>query len=199
MIGSPHPQLLPQQDAFAPPEAARSAASPYFRWMTSLNPVSLTLHAPYIRSCEYETSVSAIDYICQHEYTGRMDKRLSTLETLFKALADTTRLRILGLLLDGEVCVCDIHESLALPQPKISRHLAYLRRAGLVDGRRDGLWVHYRLARMTDPVMQALVDAVGHAIGHLDAGARDRRRLAARIDLPAKRTLPMAGRSCCGR
>lgn len=128
-----------------------------------------------------------------------MDKRLATLETLFKALADGTRLRILGLLIDGEICVCDIHESLGLPQPKVSRHLAYLRKAGLVDGRKNGLWVHYRLARMTDPVMQALVDAVAHAIGHVDAGERDRRRLAARVDLPARRTLPMARPTCCGR
>lgn len=126
-----------------------------------------------------------------------MDKRLTTLETLFKALADTTRLRILGLLLDGEVCVCNIHESLGLPQPKVSRHLAYLRRAGLVEARKDGLWVHYRLTRMADPVMQALLDAAGHAIGHLDG--RDRRRLASRVDLPARRTLPMATTSCCGR
>jgi ArsR family transcriptional regulator len=125
-----------------------------------------------------------------------MDKRLSTLETLFKALADTTRLRILGLLLDGDICVCDIHQSLGLPQPKVSRHLAYLRRAGLVDARKDGLWVHYGLSRMSDPVMQALLDAVGHAIGHL--GARDRRKLAARVQLPAKRRLPSVA-SCCGR
>lgn len=122
-----------------------------------------------------------------------MDKRLATLETLFKALADTTRLRILGLLIDGEVCVCNIHESLALPQPKVSRHLAYLRRAGLVDARKDGLWVHYTLARMADPVMQALLDSVGHAISHLDG--RDRRRLASRVELPARRRLPMV--ACC--
>ena len=127
---------------------------------------------------------------------GGMDRRLATLETLFKALADTTRLRILGLLLDGEVCVCNIHESLALPQPKVSRHLAYLRRAGLVDARKDGLWVHYTLARMADPVMQALLDSVGHAIGHLDAGERDRRRLATRVDLAPRRRLPAVA-SCC--
>ena len=75
-----------------------------------------------------------------------MSKQLSELDRLFKALADPTRLRILGLLLTGEVCVCHIHESLRIPQPKASRHLAYLRRAGLVDTRRDGLWIHYRLA-----------------------------------------------------
>ena len=74
-----------------------------------------------------------------------MTKQLAEMESLFKALADATRLRILGLLLTGEVCVCDIHESLKIPQPKASRHLAYLRRAGLVETRRDGLWIHYRL------------------------------------------------------
>ena len=126
-----------------------------------------------------------------------MITRLDTLETLFKTLADGTRLRILGLLLDGEICVCHIHESLGLPQPKTSRHLAYLRRAGLVKTRRDGLWVHYRLARMDDPVMQALVDAVGHAIGHLASGEKDRRRLARRIERPIRRSIPMIAAPCC--
>ena len=128
-----------------------------------------------------------------------MDKQLASLETIFKALADTTRLRILGLLLAGEVCVCDIHDSLGLPQPKVSRHLAYLRRAGLVEGRKDGLWVHYRLATLRDPVMQALLDAVGHAIGHLESGTRDRRRLATRVEIPVPGTpLPVVRASCCG-
>src|SRR5882672_10297790 len=81
-------------------------------------------------------------YICQRGY---MAKTLADMELLFKALADATRLRILGLLLAGEVCVCDIHESLKIPQSKASRHLAYLRRSGLVETRRDGLWIHYRL------------------------------------------------------
>ena len=66
-----------------------------------------------------------------------MIKKLVEMETLFKALGDATRLRILGLLLTGEICVCDIHESLKIPQPKASRHLAYLRRSGLVETRRD--------------------------------------------------------------
>jgi ArsR family transcriptional regulator, arsenate/arsenite/antimonite-responsive transcriptional repressor len=111
------------------------------------------------------------------------DKRLVSLEQTFKALADATRLRILGLLRAGEICVCDIHGSLGLPQPTVSRHLAYLRRTGLVEGRKDGLWVHYRLAALPDPVMQALLDAVTHAIGHLDAGHRDQKRLATRIEV----------------
>lgn len=109
-----------------------------------------------------------------------MDKRLATLETVFKALADRTRLRILGLLLEGEVCVCHIHESLGLPQPTVSRHLAYLRRAGLVSTRKEGLWVHYRLVDLADPVAEVLLDAATHAVGHLETTARDQRRLTTR-------------------
>jgi ArsR family transcriptional regulator len=127
------------------------------------------------------------------------DKRLASLENTFKALADRTRLRIVGLLLAGEICVCDIHGSLGLPQPTVSRHLAYLRKAGLVLARKDGLWVHYRLAELADPVVQALLNAVGHAIGHLESGERDLRRLAARVDVPAGRRIPLAAVPCCGR
>ena len=106
-----------------------------------------------------------------------MAKQMADMETLFKALADATRLRILGLLLTGEVCVCDIHESLKIPQPKASRHLAYLRRAGLVETRRDGLWIHYRLGKFSDPVLAAIADAVRHALTHLDTVHRDAGRL----------------------
>src|SRR5947207_13976918 len=89
-----------------------------------------------------------------------MTRRLVEMESLFKALADETRLRILGLLLTGEVCVCDIHESLRIPQPKASRHLAYLRRSGLVATRRDGLRIHYPLGKTAEPVLAAIGDAV---------------------------------------
>ena len=65
----------------------------------------------------------------------------------FKALADETRLRILNLLVRGELCVCDIMKILAIGQSKASRHLAYLKNAGLVTDRREGLWMHYSLAR----------------------------------------------------
>jgi ArsR family transcriptional regulator len=106
-----------------------------------------------------------------------MAKPISDMETLFKALADATRLRILGLLLTGEVCVCDIHESLRVPQSKASRHLAYLRRSGLVDTRRDGLWIHYRLGRLTDPVLAAIVDAVRHGLARVETVRRDAERL----------------------
>lgn len=67
------------------------------------------------------------------------------LELLFSALADRTRLRLLGLMGDTEVCVCFFVEVLKVPQPKVSRHLAYLRKAGVVAARRDGKWMHYRI------------------------------------------------------
>src|SRR3954466_3743354 len=106
-----------------------------------------------------------------------MRKPMTDMETLFKALADETRLRILGLLLTGEVCCCAIHESLKIPQSKASRHLAYLRRAGLVDTRRSGLWIHYRLGRLSNPVLAAIVDAVRHALSHLEIVRKDTGRL----------------------
>src|SRR5207253_5632965 len=97
-----------------------------------------------------------------------MARQIFEMETLFKALADGTRLRILGLLMTGEVCVCHIHESLKISQPKASRHLAYLRRAGLVTARREGLWVHYQLAPTTDPLVATIQQAVTHALGHVE-------------------------------
>jgi ArsR family transcriptional regulator len=106
-----------------------------------------------------------------------MTTQPAALAKLFQALADPTRLRILGLLLNGEVCVCHIHETLKIPQPKASRHLAYLRRAGLVDGRREGLWVHYRLAETADPIAATVRQAVIHALGHLETIRRDGARL----------------------
>jgi ArsR family transcriptional regulator len=106
-----------------------------------------------------------------------MASPLSEMEALFKALADGTRLRILGLLLTGEVCVCHIHESLKIPQPKASRHLAYLRKAGLVTTRRDGLWVHYKLATHSDAVLAVLSEAVKQALTRTDVVRRDVARL----------------------
>ena len=67
------------------------------------------------------------------------------LERFFQALGDNTRLRLLNLMGDQEICVCYFVEILDQPQPKISRHLAYLRNAGIVAARRDGKWMHYRI------------------------------------------------------
>jgi len=126
-----------------------------------------------------------------------MAQQLQQMETLFKALADATRLRILGLLLTGEVCVCDIHESLRIPQPKASRHLAYLRRTGLVETRRDGLWIHYRLGTLPDPVLAAIVDAVRHALAHGDTVHRDAGRLQKRTGCCVPAPGEVAGMACC--
>src|SRR5689334_11580002 len=97
------------------------------------------------------------------------------LETVFKALADSTRLRILALLGNNEVCVCHIHDSLGLPQPTVSRHLAYLRRTGLVAARRDGVWMHYRVSPTLDAVVKPVVDAAVEALNPLSATSRDRK------------------------
>ena len=126
-----------------------------------------------------------------------MINHVAKLETLFKALADSTRLRILGLLLTGEVCVCHIHECLKISQPKASRHLAYLRRSGLVDTRRDGLWVHYRLAAQADPVISTIADAVRHGLTHSDVVRRDVERLQKKTGCCVPATEATAGRPCC--
>lgn len=79
------------------------------------------------------------------------------LDRLFRALADRTRLRLLNLVADKEICVCYFVEILRISQPKISRHLAYLRRAGIVAARRQGRWMHYRLVVLRDPVASAIL------------------------------------------
>src|SRR5579862_9834338 len=87
-------------------------------------------------------------------YTRGMGRERTgqSIDTLFRALADATRLRLLNLIADREICVCYFVEILRISQPKISRHLAYLRRAGLIEARRDGRWMHYRLAIPREPV-----------------------------------------------
>lgn len=78
---------------------------------------------------------------------------------LFAALADPTRLRLLNLMNRREVCVCYFVEILKQGQPKISRHLAYLRRVGIVEARREGKWIHYRIERPDDTRAAAILDA----------------------------------------
>src|SRR4029079_18071710 len=98
------------------------------------------------------------------------------LEHLFKALADKTRLRILALLGNNEVCVCHMHECLGLPQPTVSRHLAYLRKSGLVAARRDGVWMHYQLSRSLSPQFRGIVGAAIDALRQVPATNRDRKQ-----------------------
>ena len=86
------------------------------------------------------------------------------LDLLFRALADPTRLRLLNFIADREICVCYFVEILRIGQPKISRHLAYLRRAGMVAARREGKWMHYRLAIPKD---QAAASILRETLKHL--------------------------------
>ena len=75
-----------------------------------------------------------------------------SLDHLFRALADPTRLRLLNLIADREICVCYFVEILKISQPKVSRHLAYLRKAGIVAARREGKWMHYKLVVPKDEI-----------------------------------------------
>jgi ArsR family transcriptional regulator len=114
-------------------------------------------------------------------YTGTMK---GDLVTLFEALADRTRLRLLHLMTAGEICVCYLVEVLGESQTKISRHLAYLRRAGVVAARRDGKWMHYRIVRPTDAQQARVLDCA------LDAAAVDRQMIRDQMALQ---------RACCAK
>lgn len=96
---------------------------------------------------------------------------------LFRAFADETRLRILNLLGEGELCVCDLCLVLRETQPKVSRHLATLRRAGLVRVRREGKWKHYALAEDGGRLERTLLGCLRSCLGDLDTLVRDRARL----------------------
>jgi ArsR family transcriptional regulator len=98
-------------------------------------------------------------------------------ELFFRALADRTRLRLLNLMGADEVCVCFFVEILKTNQPKISRHLAYLRRAGIVGVRRDGQWMHYRIAEPADPEVARLLKDVISWLAADPEMQRDRERL----------------------
>jgi ArsR family transcriptional regulator len=101
---------------------------------------------------------------------------------LLAALADRTRLRLLNLIVGREVCVCYLVEILRQGQPKISRHLAYLRRAGVVTARREGKWMHYRVERPQDAAAALILDAVLESF---------------RLDREMQSDLARLSRACC--
>ena len=106
-----------------------------------------------------------------------------SLDRLFRALGDSTRLRLLNLMAEQEVCVCHFTEVIGAPQPKISRHLAYLRKAGIVAARREGKWMHYRLAVPSNPHVASILKSVLEALKQDKGLQRDGQRL---------------NRACCG-
>src|SRR5262245_28811586 len=100
-------------------------------------------------------------------------------ELFFAALADKTRLRLLNLMRDGEICVCFFAGALGTNNPKISRHLAYLKRAGLVTGRRDGKWMHYSINPPVNPDAAAVLDATMKMLRNDKKMNDDRKRFVA--------------------
>ena len=114
-----------------------------------------------------------IQFFCMERVTN-FDPAL-----FFSALADKTRLRLLNLMRDGEVCVCFFAGTLETNNPKISRHLSYLKRAGLVEARRDGKWMHYRISRPADENAARVFDATMEMLARDREMATDRRRYVA--------------------
>jgi len=106
-------------------------------------------------------------------------------DLMFRAFSDRTRLRILHLLRSGELCVCDLVSVLGVPQPKASRHLAYLRKARLVVARKQGLWSYYSLAPARNAFHQKLLDCLECCFRDVPELAKDAKRLA------------RCGTSCC--
>lgn len=98
-------------------------------------------------------------------------------DRVFKAFADETRLRILHLLTKGELCVCDIMSALRSPQSKVSRHLAYLRNAGLVTHRRAGRWMYYSLASSKSTLQRSIIACVGSCLSEVPVLRQDLKRL----------------------
>jgi len=109
------------------------------------------------------------------------DPTPEVLAKILRALADPTRLRILSLLRQGEICVCHLYEALRLPQPTVSRHLAYLRRHGLVRTRRAGVWIYYSLPEGETGRAPSLLRAALDLAGQSRKAKEDRRRLTARL------------------
>jgi ArsR family transcriptional regulator len=106
-----------------------------------------------------------------------MGKKAVGKEVFFRALADRTRLRLLNLMRTDEVCVCFFVEVLKINQPKISRHLAYLRRAGIVGVRREGQWMHYRIVEPADAAAARMLKDVLSWLASDQEMQRDRERL----------------------
>jgi ArsR family transcriptional regulator len=107
------------------------------------------------------------------------------LDAVFKGFADPTRIRILSVLAAGELCVCDIVDILRLPQPAVSRHLAYLRRMGLVDATREWKFAHYRLAKPEHAVHRNLLSCVRTCFRGIESLDRERVEAEARAKVRA--------------
>src|SRR3954465_12974372 len=115
--------------------------------------------------------------------------KIDRVDLVFRAFSDRTRLGILNLLGGGELCVCDLIGVLGVPQAKVSRHLAYLRRAGLVRARKDGLWSYYSLTPAKGAFHTKLLECLACCFNDVPELAKD----AARLGRQAR-----CGPGCCG-
>jgi ArsR family transcriptional regulator len=102
--------------------------------------------------------------------------KTANVNLMFRAFSDRTRLRILHLLLGGELCVCDIVTVIKIAQPKASRHLSYLLRAGLIKKRKEGLWAYYQLAPASSPLHRSLFKCLEECFTEMPELAADARR-----------------------
>src|SRR5271155_144096 len=116
-------------------------------------------------------------------------KQHPPLDRLFRALGDPTRLRLLNLMAEQEICVCYFTEVIGAPQPKISRHLAYLRKAGIVASRREGKWMHYRLTIPKDEVASRILRETLRHLQERPEMKRDVARLSSACCAPQKYVL----------
>ena len=107
-------------------------------------------------------------------------KSMNTVDLMFRAFADHTRLRILHLLHGGELCVCDLVDVLGIPQPKTSRHLGFLRKAGLVQSRKEGYWMYYRLTPAKSEFHKKLLSCLASCFQEVPDLTKDSKKLSCR-------------------
>ena len=135
-----------------------------------------------VQQCSGPTAPDGVSCVCQHQASDMVKTAPTELpggtDSMFRAFSDRTRLRILHVLLGGELCVGDIVEILQAPQPRISRHLAYLRKANLVTVRKSGLWSHYCLAPAKTPFHKKLLECLAKCFGEVPELQADTARAA---------------------
>jgi ArsR family transcriptional regulator len=144
--------------------------------------------------------VAGMDCIRMHGYSTAMARTpIPAPGSLLAAFADPTRLRILNLLHAGDLCVGDLVQVLRVPQPTASRHLAHLRAAGLVQARKEGLWVFYALAKPASPFHARLIDCLGCCFREVPELQADLERVGKLLKAGGCCPLHEAGKAPAGR
>lgn len=105
------------------------------------------------------------------------NKIMKGISQLFKAFSDESRLRIINLLLQGELCICNLTDILEMPQSKVSRHMAYLKHSGVVDDRREGIWVYYSLCEPKDRAHASILQSLESSFAEYDIFKHDLEKL----------------------